>query len=271
MNSIKNLATARRRRIGKFTLIELLVVIAIIAILAGMLLPALNTAREKARQIACASNFKQIGTGTLMYVGDNDENLFPRKMNGKSYANLWVGDGWNPLLSYMPSLKNDKAQYIGSIRVGGGTGTIQRSMLACPSVSASDAAGGTVYTIGYNVVLGEGWQTRKLNRFKAATKTVLFGEVHGPYYDISFYERDAGAGWLQDSGVHARHQTNSPDSLQGAGNFLFGDGHVASIRENSIPQRNNTNGMTMWNEAYQQNLFWGPEAIKGWATIPQPK
>lgn len=68
--------TSHRRTAG-FTLIELLVVIAIIAILAAILFPVFAQAREKARQTACLSNMKQIGTSIMMYTQDYDE-MYPR-------------------------------------------------------------------------------------------------------------------------------------------------------------------------------------------------
>ena len=101
------------RRTG-FTLIELLVVTAIIAVLAATLFPVFAQAREKARQTACLSNVKQMGTAMMQYAQDCDET-YPRAAQNQSTTapntppgGVWAGGQWTwPQLIY-PYHKNEQ-------------------------------------------------------------------------------------------------------------------------------------------------------------------
>jgi prepilin-type N-terminal cleavage/methylation domain-containing protein/prepilin-type processing-associated H-X9-DG protein len=132
-----------QRRNRAFTLIELLVVIAIIAILAAILFPVFAQAREKARQTTCASNLKQMGTATMMYIQDYDET-YPMQVYTRPPGNRNLS--WREaIMAYVKHGTGQKStaagsQYLDPDRAVSG-------MWACPSIDAIK-----VYQANGNVV-----------------------------------------------------------------------------------------------------------------------
>ena len=113
-------------RRSRFTLIELLVVIAIIAILAGMLLPALSSVKNVAYATTCQNNFRSVNTAVQLYCEDNDDRYFPHEFTIDDNNVKWYdpSGGKNPLYSYWGVSSN---VFLSRVRKSG-----ERHPFACP-------------------------------------------------------------------------------------------------------------------------------------------
>ncbi len=188
-----------KHRSAAFTLVELLVVIAIIAILAGMLLPALARARGRAQALACMSKLKQLGMGCAMYASDNQD--------------------------YLPQTSHQGASWIGTLATYGLTNVyrcpVDTNRLRITSYGINDFL--TPHPYGAADV-----DFTKTTFLPSASDTIHLAEARENFVGSDhFHFADAAGGGF---GTNSFPLQVAVQRHAGSANYLFAEGHVEGLR-----------------------------------------